>query len=80
MRTNINPSIVAVTYMIIKLFRDKSGSINYTELQAALTTFGYNLSPPVYSLLIRSVDNQYLLDINGDGDFSVSLTGLRARP
>ena len=49
----INPSIVAVIDMIVELFRDKSGSINYTELQAALTTFGYNLSPPVYTLLIR---------------------------
>merc|ERR1712079_221166 len=36
--------------------KDKSGSINYTELQAALTTFGYNLSPPVYNLLIRKFD------------------------
>ena len=49
---------------MVKLFRDKSGSINYTELQAALTTFGYNLTPPVYTLLIRSVDYQYLLDIS----------------
>ena len=53
MRTNINPIISIVTDMMVKLFRDKSGSINYTELQAALTTFGYNLSPPVYTLLIR---------------------------
>merc|ERR1711963_952766 len=47
---------------------NKSGSItpqelqsalvngNNTELQAALTTFGYNLSPPVYTLLIRKFD------------------------
>ena len=52
-RININPSFSIVTDMMVKLFRDKSGSINYTELQAALTTFGYNLSPPVYTLLIR---------------------------
>ena len=28
-------------------FRDKSGTINQSELQEALTTFGYNLSPQV---------------------------------
>ena len=33
--------------------RDKSGSINHQELESALTTFGYNLSPPVYTLLLR---------------------------
>merc|ERR1711881_489985 len=33
--------------------KDKSGSINRQELEAALTTFGYNLTPPVYALLLR---------------------------
>ena len=36
--------------------RDKSGSINRQELEAALTTFGYNLTPPVYALLLRKFD------------------------
>ena len=30
-----------------EIFRDKSGTINQSELQEALTTFGYNLSPQV---------------------------------
>lgn len=38
------------------LFRDQSGSINHKELQDALSSFGYNLSSTVYSLLIRKFD------------------------
>ena len=38
------------------IFRDHSGSINHKELQDALSSFGYNLSPTVYSLLIRKFD------------------------
>jgi len=36
--------------------RDQSGSINHKELQDALSSFGYNLSSNVYSLLIRKFD------------------------
>jgi len=36
--------------------KDKSGSINYSELESALTSFGYNLTPPVYALLLRKFD------------------------
>merc|ERR1711953_1161508 len=36
--------------------KDKSGNINHQELESALTTFGYNLSPPVYALLLRKFD------------------------
>jgi len=36
--------------------KDKSGTINQSELQEALTTFGYNLSPQVYRLLLRKFD------------------------
>jgi len=39
-----------------EIFRDKSGTINQSELQEALTTFGYNLSPQVYRLLLRKFD------------------------
>ena len=37
----------------LSIYRDKSGNINHQELESALTTFGYNLSPPVYTLLLR---------------------------
>ena len=33
-------------------FRDKSGTINQSELQEALTTFGYNLSPQVQTEIL----------------------------
>jgi len=36
--------------------RDKSGSINQAELEEALTSFGYTLSPAVYTLLLRKFD------------------------
>lgn len=36
--------------------KDKSGTINLQELEQALTTFGYNLSPEVYRLLLRKFD------------------------
>lgn len=36
--------------------KDKSGTISLTELEAALTSFGYGLSPSVYRLLIRKFD------------------------
>jgi len=36
--------------------KDRSGTINITELKEALTTFGYNLSPEVYKLLLRKFD------------------------
>jgi Ca2+-binding EF-hand superfamily protein len=36
--------------------RDKSGTISLSELEAALTSFGYGLSPTVYRLLIRKFD------------------------
>ena len=42
---------------ILQIFdRDQSGSINHKELQDALSSFGYNLSSNVYSLLIRKFD------------------------
>jgi len=41
---------------VISLCRDKSGSINHTELEEALTAFGYNLSPAVYTALLRKFD------------------------
>jgi len=40
---------------VISLCRDKSGSINHTELEEALTAFGYNLSPAVYTALLRYI-------------------------
>jgi len=36
--------------------KDKSGTISLTELQEALTTFGYSLSPEVYRLILRKFD------------------------
>merc|ERR1711892_1149677 len=36
--------------------RDKSGSINHTELEEALPAFGYNLRPAVYTALLRKFD------------------------
>ena len=36
--------------------KDKSGAINHAELEAALVSFGYTLSPPVLSLLLRKFD------------------------
>jgi len=39
-----------------KFDSDKSGSIDLTELEEALTTFGYNLSPTIYQLLLRRYD------------------------
>eukprot|EP00090_Calanus_glacialis_P038391 TRINITY_DN6700_c0_g1_i1.p1 TRINITY_DN6700_c0_g1~~TRINITY_DN6700_c0_g1_i1.p1 ORF type:complete len:188 (-),score=63.21 TRINITY_DN6700_c0_g1_i1:124-687(-) len=36
--------------------RDKSGSINQAELEEALTSFGYNLGPAVYTLLLKKFD------------------------
>ena len=38
------------------LFRDKSGTINQSELNEALASFGYNLSPPIMKLLIERFD------------------------
>jgi len=38
--------------------RDRSGSIDGTELQGALTQFGYNLSPQLLVLLQRKYANQ----------------------
>ena len=35
--------------------RDNSGSIDRNELKAALTSFGYRLSDPIYDVLIRSI-------------------------
>ena len=44
-------------YLLLQILcRDQSGSINHTELQDALSSFGYNLSQTVYSLLIRKFD------------------------
>merc|ERR1712080_305273 len=36
--------------------RDGSGAINITELEQALTTFGYSFSQEVYQLLVRKFD------------------------
>jgi len=36
--------------------RDGSGTINITELEQALTTFGYSFSQEVYQLLVRKFD------------------------
>jgi len=38
--------------------RDRSGSIDGTELQGALTQFGYNLSPQLLALVQRKYGNQ----------------------
>jgi len=46
--------------------KDKSGSINQVELEEALTSFGYNLSPVVYTLLLRKFDRTKLQAVRFD--------------
>ncbi len=46
--------------------RDRSGTINGSELQTAFSTFGYNLSPQFSQLCVRQFDRDKRGSINFD--------------